>query len=95
MSEPTGAYSKIPDPPKRRFNLTIHAGADDTDGLLRILAQIDCALSERPDQERQIVSGGGWDLHLTKDPDAPTGDDFDPSPPRLVAGQPRGETTAR
>lgn len=72
-----GAYPSVPEPPVRRFSMTIHADADNTAGLVEILERIDYALWEQPDAERQIVSGGGWSLKVTENPDGLTGAEFD------------------
>lgn len=65
------------EPPQRRFSMTIEADADNTAGLVQILERIDYALWEQPDQPRQIVSGGGWSLTVTENPDGLTGEEFD------------------
>lgn len=57
--------------------MTIEADADNTAGLVQILERIDHALWEQPDKERNIVSGGGWTLRVTENPDGLTGEEFD------------------
>lgn len=74
---PSGAYEPGDEPPPRRFTMTITAEADCTDALIDVLEQVDYALSEKPDTERQIVSSQGWTLHVTENPEAPTGDEYD------------------
>lgn len=66
-----------PEAPVRRFSMTIHADADDTAGLVQILERIDYALWEQPDKERRIVSGGGWSLTVTENPNGLTGAEFE------------------
>lgn len=73
----SGASVVVPDPPVRRFTMTIEADADDTAGLVEILERIDYALWEQPDAERRIVSGGGWSLTVKENPDGLTGAEFE------------------
>lgn len=64
-------------PPKRRFTMTIEVDADNTARMSEVLSNIDYELWQRPDTERNMISGGGWHLRIVEHPDGLTGDEYE------------------